>query len=95
MYVHTGSRHSTSVKLQTEAVDLYMKLCRYREEEQQLLCEIISFLSYFKEVVLTGLSSSLTGMYFICITLCDLLLHYLETIALHVSDNVIQEQTLV
>jgi len=46
-----------------EAVDIYMKLCRYKEEEKQLLCEMISFLTYLKEVVLAGLSSSLAGMY--------------------------------
>ena len=56
-----GTRHCISVKLQSEAVDIYMKLCRYKEEEQQLLCEMMSFLAYLKEVVLAGLSLSLTG----------------------------------
>ena len=51
-----GTRDSISVKLQSETVDIYMKLCRYKEEEQQFLHEMMSFLVYLKEVVLTGLS---------------------------------------
>ena len=61
MYV--GTRHCVSIKTQSQAVDVYMKLCRYKEEEQQLLCEMMSFLSYIKQVVLTELSLALTGIF--------------------------------
>ena len=64
LYIYCiGTRHSISVKLQSEAVDIYMKLCRYKEEEQQVLSEMMSFLAYLKEIILAGLSLSLTGTY--------------------------------
>ncbi|XP_065901149.1 uncharacterized protein [Dysidea avara] len=56
----TGMRNSISTQLQLEVVDIYMKLCRYKEEESQLVHEMMSFLAYFKDVVLTGLNISLT-----------------------------------
>ena len=62
IYLHVGMRNSISTQLQLEVVDIYMKLCRYKEEESQLVHEMMSFLAYFKDVVLTGLNISLTGI---------------------------------
>ena len=73
-YLHVGVRNSISTQLQLEVVDGYMKLCRYREEESQLVLEMMAYLTYFKDVVLTGLNISLTGamsvyIYLICYVL--------------------------
>ena len=40
-----------------------MKLCRYEEEEQQVISEMTSFLLYFKDIILPQLHHSATGKY--------------------------------
>jgi len=62
-YFHAGVRNSITTQLQLEVVDTYMKLCCYKEEESLIEHEMISYLAYYKDVVWSGLSSSLAGTY--------------------------------
>ena len=59
MYI--GTHRSIAVQLQYDAVDMHMKLCRFKEEENQVINEMTSFLSYFRDNVLPQLYLSAKG----------------------------------
>jgi len=63
IFLYVGVRNCIAVELQYEAVDAYMKLCRFQEEEQQVIREMTSFLLYFKDKVLPSLHQALAGEY--------------------------------
>ena len=60
---------------------------------------MMSFLAYLKEVILAGLSLSLTHICkYVTILVMYIYFHYLETVELstrHILDDVSQDQTLV
>ena len=97
---HVGVRNCIAVQLQYEAVDTYMKLCRFQEEERQVIREMTSFLLYFKDRVLSSLHQSLAGnalisiltamcIYIFCWDLFDII--YIETETLLCDDEVSTE----
>ena len=63
IFFYVGVCNCIAVQLQYEAVDACMKLCRFQEEEQQVIREMTSFLLYFKDKVLPSLHQALAGEY--------------------------------
>ena len=63
IFTYIGICNGIAVQLQYDAVDTYMKLCRFKEEESQIIHKMTSFLIYFKDNILPRLYLSANGGY--------------------------------